>query len=113
MRQRDPREHDKRHLEFVRQLPCLICRNNIQSEAAHIRMGDMSVAKRPTGMQEKPDDAFTVPLCGEHHRQQHEINEKRFWEYAGMDAIKIALALWRVSGDQESGELIVRNAVSE
>jgi hypothetical protein len=104
-----PRQHDEKHLAFLRQLPCVVCGNNIETEAAHIRMADNRAAKRPAGMQEKSDDCWAVPLCGQHHRQQHETSERKFWERAGIDPIFTALALWRVSGDHEAGDQIVRS----
>lgn len=110
MRQRRPRKHDEAHLDFVRALPCLICGNNIETQAAHVKYSDARADKREVGKSEKPDDAFTVPLCGGCHRQQHDGPERGFWILAGIDPIFVALALYRISGDHEAGEQIVRNA---
>jgi hypothetical protein len=109
MRQRRPRQHDEKHLAFIRGLPCVVCGNNIQTEAAHIRYGFLRAGKRPTGGGEKPDDDFTVPLCNACHLNQHSVGELTFWGKSGIDAILLALALCRISGDQELGEEIVRN----
>lgn len=109
MRQRQPRERNETHLAFVRQLPCVVCGNNIETEAAHIRMADRTVAKPMTGIATKADDRFVVPLCGMHHRIQHEWGDERaWWADIGLDGIKVALALYSVSGDQERGEQIVQ-----
>jgi hypothetical protein len=107
--QRRPRTKDNGHLDFIRGLPCCICGDNTSTEAAHIRMGDPSIAKPITGIAIKPDDKFVLPLCGKHHRKQHEMNEWQFWlqEKAGqVDPVKVALALYAVSGDHELGERI-------
>ncbi len=109
-RQRQPRERSETHLAFIRQLPCLLCpdTHNTSTEACHVRMADRSIAKPITGIAVKPDDRFTLPMCSAHHRQQHENgNERDYWQYAGIDPIKTALALWSVSGDYERGAEIV------
>ena len=109
--QRQPRVHDEAHLEFVRSLPCVACGNNISTEACHIRHSDLRVAKRQVGIGEKPSDVWTVPMCGQCHRRQHEMgNERAFWQQVGIDPILIALALYAVSGDHERGCEIVANA---
>lgn len=106
MRQRRPRQKDDGHLKFIRQLPCVICGDNTSTEAAHVRMPDPSVAKPLTGIAIKPDDRFTVPLCGKHHMDQHSMSEREWWHGRG-DPVKIALALYSVSGDHAAGEQIV------
>lgn len=98
------------HLAFVRQLPCLICADWVSTEAAHVRFGDPRAAKPITGIGIKPDDAFVLPLCNEHHREQHSMGERNFWKACGIDPVFICLALWRVSGDYEAGAQIVRFA---
>ena len=50
MSQRQPRQHDEKHLAFIRTLPCVVCGNDIETEAAHIRMMDPTVAKPMTGI---------------------------------------------------------------
>jgi len=107
--QRHPRQFYPDHLAFIRTLPCLVCANDIETEAAHIRMSDWSIAKPMTGVGTKPDDYYTVPLCSEHHRQQHAHgNERKWWERFNIDPVKVALALYVASGDFERGEQIAR-----
>ena len=108
--QRQPRTHDKAHLEFVRSLPCVVSGDNISTESAHIRYSDLRVAKRKVGIGEKPDDFWTVPLSSTEHRKQHSMNERVYWQQVGIDPILIALALYAVSGDHERGCEIVANA---
>lgn len=105
LRQRAPRVHDATHLAFVRTRPCCIRGCNRQAEAAHLRMACPARGKPPTGMQEKPDDKWTTPLCPYHHRTgalaQHAMNEADFWSLVGLDPFSIALDLWKQSGGEE------------
>lgn len=101
MRQRHPREHDAGHLARVRQLPCLICGNDIETQAAHIRFGDLTVGKEYTGKQEKSDDIWAIPLCGTCHADQHAVNERAFWLAMKIDPVKVAMALALNTGDHE------------
>lgn len=105
---KQPRQKNEKHLAFIRGLPCVVCLNDTSTEAAHIRGGDLRAGKRPTGMGEKADDAFALPLCGECHRRQHDIGEHPFFALEGIDPIRVALALWYATGKQEKGEQIVR-----
>jgi Protein of unknown function (DUF968) len=94
------------YLDFIRSLPCVICGDNTTVEAAHIRFGDRRAAKRPTGMGEKPDDRWALPLCGKHHRKQHEIGERLFWYLSG-DPIFVAMALQLNTGNRDAAEQII------
>ena len=109
-----PREHDKGHLDFIRSLPCVICGTR-GVHAAHIRMAAMQYGKRATGMQEKPSDKWTVPLCPVHHNDgpeaQHSGGEEAFWKRHGIDPFVIAMALYQSTGDEEAGEMIIRGVV--
>lgn len=96
-----------KHLDFIRELPCLLCPDTTTVEAAHIRYGDPRADKPITGIGIKPDDAFAIPLCGRHHREQHTRGERKFWEKHVIDPVFVALALFRVSGDHEAGCRIV------
>lgn len=111
MRQRAPRQKIEAHLQYLRGLPCLVCGNDIETEAAHIRMSDARVAKVNAGVGQKADDFFCVPLCGRHHREQHETgSEPKFWRYIGIDPILYALRLWSVTGNHEMGCAVIRAA---
>jgi hypothetical protein len=92
LRQRQPRLKAPKHLDLIRQQPCCICGDNTSTEAAHIRAGSQRHGKLPTGMAEKPDDKWTVPLCGKHHRAQHAMNELEFWRIHAIDPFEIALS---------------------
>lgn len=105
-----PRKEDKNHLDFIRSLPCLIGDDECdgRTEAAHIRAKNHALGKRETGKAEKPDDAWTVPLCSHHHREQHKGDEQTWWWWTNADPFLVALALWKASGDEEAGLLIIR-----
>lgn len=114
LRQRDPRIHDERHLSNIRQLSCVVCtannepHNSIQTEAAHIRYADLRAGKEMSGLGQKPHDQWTVPLCGLHHRDQHDNNEREWWSTWQIDPVKLALALYLHSGDHAKCEEIIR-----
>lgn len=95
-----PRFHDKTHLKFIASLPCVICRR--PSQAAHIRYASAKYAAE-TGMGEKPDDRFVLPLCPDCHLNgpdaQHRQSESAFWDKHNIDPHAMALALYRVTGD--------------
>ena len=103
---RKPRVHSAAHLDAIRQLPCLACGIENRSVAAHIRY---TTQERPNpGMQNKPDDTATVPLCTECHTEQHRGDERAFWKGAGIDdPLKIAAALARLSPENEPMRAVV------
>lgn len=90
---KQPREKDNKRLNYIRSLPCCIC-GGINVDAAHIRIGSIGHGKRNTGMQEKPSDKWTVPLCREHHEEQHKAgNELKWWASKGIDPFMLAIML--------------------
>lgn len=113
---RQPRQRYEKHLRMVRQLPCCVCKstpdnpNNATTEAAHVRYASPENGKRYVGKGEKPDDRWVVPLCGQHHRDQHEIGEREFWLLAGIDPVRLAVALWASTGDFAEAERITLSA---
>jgi hypothetical protein len=98
------------HLKAIRLLPCAVCASRRSTEAAHVRSSNLRYGKQQAGLGTKPDDAWTVPLCADHHREQHQIGEASFWEKHRVDPFVLALALWRASGDDAAMEQIVRSA---
>jgi len=107
LRQRHHRKRDRNHLAFVAQLPCLIT-GTTGVHVAHVRYGDPKYGKRSTGMSEKPDDRWTVPLAPDVHLyDQHKAGERAWWVKQGLDPLEIAIALYDVSGDVEKGQEIV------
>ncbi|MBU0801420.1 MAG: hypothetical protein KKA05_10535 [Alphaproteobacteria bacterium] len=71
VRQRDPRQIDRDYKGWIAGLRCVACAYNFVTtygvHVAHIRMSDAAAGWRNTGMQEKPHDRRTAPLCPKHH----------------------------------------------
>ena len=119
-RQKRPREHDKKHLEFIRGLKCCIC-GRPNPDPAHIRSASDIYGKRETGGGEKASDKWTVPLCREHHDEQHAFCEHgkseheaitaelRWWASKGLDPFGLALALYAATGDDDMAEMIIQS----
>jgi hypothetical protein len=93
---RHPRRKSEKHLAFIRSLPSLVY-NDGTCEAAHIRYAEIMIGKRLTGMAEKPDDMWTVPLSSPAHREQHSMSERAFWARHGINPLIIAALLWTQS----------------
>jgi len=108
---RRPRQRAAQHLKWIRTLPCIICGKRGDIHAAHLRAASLQFGKLAIGIAEKPDDCWTTPLCGEHHLfgvdAQHQGHELDFWRGHDIDPFALALSLWRASGDDEVGCLIV------
>ena len=108
-RKKRPRVHDNQHLAFIRGLGCAVCGRR-PVEAAHVRMPSEADGKRRVGMAEKPSDKWVVPLCSHHHADQHGENERAWWALKGIDPIRLCLALWASTGDDEAAEVILARA---
>lgn len=117
LRSRLPRQQDKEHRAFIVTLRCTTCPNSTHIECAHIRFASPEHGKRETGMAEKPDDKWTVPLCPSCHREgesaQHKSNEVQWWEAQGIDPLELAEALHAVSGDWDAGMDLILNGTVE
>lgn len=114
LRQRAPRIKDAVHLAYVRSQPCSVCGTTFNVEAAHIRFACPARGKPETGMQQKPDDKWSAPLCAYHHRTgvaaQHKMGEADFWRMIGRDPFEIALRLWAESGGEDRVVVPVKRA---
>jgi hypothetical protein len=104
------RVRDEKHLAFIRRLPCICCADDTSVEAAHIRATSRDHGKVNPGIGRKPDDRWTLPLCGKHHRQQHADRELAFWAKFNIDPFALATALWIHTGDEEKAQEIIRGA---
>lgn len=100
--QRQPRVKEPLYLAWIRRQPCIVCvarggTINRPSQAAHIRAGYPVDGWRPTGMQQKPDDRRTAPLCADHHLDapdaQHRAGERGWWEALGIYPPALCAAL--------------------
>lgn len=102
LRQRQPRVLDARYIAAVRLLPCAIrpCQR-LPIEAAHIRFGRHGL-KRATGLGERPDDRWALPLCRWHHSHQHRSGEVKWWQDRGIDPIEVAIRLYAERYDHDA-----------
>lgn len=93
-----------RHRQWVRGFQCAVqnddCGGDI--ECAHVRSGTNG------GMGLKPGDEWCIPLCRDHHHEQHTIGEMAFEKLYGIDMKVLARGLARNSPVQE-----VRQRVNE
>jgi hypothetical protein len=107
-----PRVENRNYLDWIRSLHCLICHDNVDVIAAHIRYQDSRYGKRQTGKGEKPSDIFVVPLCSQCHRGQHDDNEERFWLDHRIDPVRAAVSLWAVysamDGNPEAAYAVIK-----
>jgi ERF superfamily len=85
------RYRNKEHLRFVAQQPCLLCARK-PSDPHHPRF------VQPRALGRKASDEFAVPLCRSHHRAVHRAgNEQAWWKAAGIDPLKMARKLWKLT----------------
>jgi hypothetical protein len=103
------RIEDPAHLAFIRKLPSVIS-GKYGCEACHIRSGSAVHKKKWTGGQQKPDDAWTLPMLPEEHKAQHSENELAFYKRHGIDPFDLAARLYEVSGDTEAAIRIIAEA---
>lgn len=83
------RVEDKKYRAWLSSLPCLACVREFdielapiyENDPAHIRTGELA------GIARKPGDDNCVPLCRDHHTEQHNVGEKTFWG-DGLEAAK-------------------------
>lgn len=80
MNPRQPRLHDPGFLAWLRQQDCICgCNQPPPCDAAHLRSGSLKYNKSPTGMGQKPDDKWALPLKHNHHMQQHSYGDELGW----------------------------------
>ncbi len=79
-------------LQWLRGRPCAVygCSTGAKMQAAHVPGGD-------AGTGTKASDRFAIPLCAEHHRNQHDMGWKTFAArlLGGRDPVALAAAYWR------------------
>jgi hypothetical protein len=85
------RYRNRQHLRYVAQQPCLVCGRK-PSDPHHLRH------VQPRALGRKASDEFAVPLCRSHHRAVHRAsNEQAWWHATGIDPIKVAWNLWKLT----------------
>lgn len=97
---------DEAHLAFIRKLPSVVS-GVYGCDPCHIRSGSALHRKKHTGMGQKPDDAWTLPLTREEHDKQHGMDELEFWRQHGIDPFDMAMKLYEVSGNIEAATRII------
>ncbi len=96
LRQRQPRVTDPAFLKFVRTKPCCSCGKPPPSQAAHIRMANLTLGKRAVGVGERPDDKWSIPMCSRCHLgEQHRTGERLFWQRHRADPFQTAMNLYK------------------
>ncbi len=92
---------DKKWLSIVRRkLPCVVCLKS-PCDAAHIRIGF-------SGIGIKPGDDRVLPLCREHHSEQHSTGEKTFWKKVGINPIALSEKIYNQPASK--AQLIIKQA---
>jgi len=101
---------DKKHLKWIRELPCVIC-GEMGCDAAHIRINSHAGGGR------KPADNRVLPLCSYRspedigcHRKQHNTSEVKFYyPFGGWErAVILAKSLYEVTGDTSKALELIR-----
>ncbi|MCP1853276.1 MULTISPECIES: ERF family protein [unclassified Bradyrhizobium] len=86
-----PRKRSKAHLLFVRDQPCVVCRQS-PCDAHHLKFG------QPRALGRKVGDEYTVPLCRAHHQDLHRHgNERAWWANLKIEPLQVAHDLWSAS----------------
>jgi ERF superfamily len=89
------RYRNREHIRFVARQPCLLCGRK-PSDPHHLRF------MQPRALSRKASDEFTVPLCRIHHRALHRaIDERAWWQQAGIDPVQIARQFWNETRGQK------------
>lgn len=96
------RIRDRKHLDWLRELPCVRCSSG-GSEASHIRL----MSNSGTGL--KPSDDRALPLCHRCHMASHS-GEKTFWGFKIDQAIELAQELYKVTGDRSAAIKLILKA---
>ena len=74
------------YLEFIRQLPCLMCMTPAPSQAHHEGLG-------LSGFGRKPPDGHAVPLCPKCHRDRHDNGKATFWGNVNLELAMISFLI--------------------
>ncbi|MHC2335466.1 hypothetical protein ACVIW0_004755 [Bradyrhizobium sp. USDA 4454] len=101
-----PRKRSKAHLLFVRNQPCLVCRQR-PCDAHHLKFA------QPRALGRKVSDEYTVPLCRAHHQDLHRHgNERAWWANLKIEPLQVAHDLWSANSEHSPLEAAVVNAAA-
>ena len=87
------RIRDRKHLDWIRSLPCCVTGGPPPSDPAHISAGNGK------GVACKVGDDNCVPLSWTEHRLQHSKGERSYWGQDLDRAKQLGKDLYEVSGD--------------
>lgn len=93
------------HLVCIRKLRCCVCGARPPVEAHHLKQGTNA-----RGMGLRSPDKFAVPLCPYCHGEVERAgskNEQKWFEGRGLDALLLADALYRSTGELDRLQKIV------
>lgn len=90
---------------WVKGQPCCCCSEQPPTDAAHVRVMRSTKTGELLGRSHKGRAGYgCIPLCRQHHLEQHEIGEARFAEYHGINYGQIvATNLVRFFVEREEG----------
>lgn len=91
------------HLKHVRRLPCCVCCARGPSQVHHIKR----TGTNERGMGLTTPDRWGISICWRHHGEVEIIgsdNEIAWFHERGVDALKLANALWDKTLDQDMME---------
>ena len=78
---------NRKHLEWVASLPCILCKAGFYSHSKHVQAHHLLKPYKGTrGMSRRAGDENVIPLCFHHHSQLHTKfgNEFSFFQSYGL-----------------------------
>ena len=99
-RNRPKRLEDKRHLQFIRELPCVACLSHAPNQAHHVLTGTVR------GMGLKAPDSECVPLCPTCHHNVHHVHGDECM-VIGFSPIGLAKELYKASGNHTAAKILI------
>lgn len=82
-----------KHQKFVASFPCVVCGNNTQVQACHIR----SIPKVGNVGKGIRDCRFLIPMCFTCHNLQHQMGELEFFYKFNINPIAVSMKLANIS----------------
>lgn len=103
-------------MSVVARLPSVISGRR-PVEVCHVRYGDPR-RKPPTGLGQRPDDKWVLPLTPDEHRlsrdAQHAHNERFWWERHKIDPISVCeklYAVWEQTASPMEAEAMMESII--
>lgn len=97
---KEGRTRSRKHLDWLKTLPCLICGSS-PCDPAHVpkeQRGSMGM---------KVSDDQTVPLCRNCHSYQHNVGHKSFWGPNRDGVLEVANGLFVATGSDKMAIRII------